>query len=736
MACLKPINFYIFLVLFLGINFNISAQKWEDEFSLSTTNGRQVKVEYKYSTKSCNGGKPNKFRYIVSGTKTSYPLYLNWSFDYFDCNGNYYQLRSSVNLEELEIGNVESLDYIYVGEKKTLPYNITTSSRNESATTLKAVAKTKTPNRIKGPSKIYIGQTVELSQEGGSLGLDTKWVWYVDCGRVKIGDGEILKVSPRQETTYYLRAEGPNDENTEFVTYDAYVSLESSMPTGITGKLKMCRGETLSLTVDGGTLGEGAEWLWYSNGCGSNFIAKGKTLILNNVIKGGIYYVRAVGSHNTTQCIKAEVLVYNNSEPAFSVKGTTTICQGQSVELTLLGGSLADDAVWKCYSASCGGTLILSSNSKIFNLTPYSSTTYYFRAEGYCNTTNCISISVKVKQTSIEPTSIVTPNGMRKGDKVKLSLLGGNLGTNSKWVWYKGEVKEDNIVGEGDVIQVRAKSGKKYTVVAKSDCGQTKPISITLTPLRNHNFQRTYTDANNTYTKAFLHFGIGIGTSLITNKVPTTWISTIPSRNYDTVSQLSGMGIALSGTFHPIMKKWISLGGSINAAFNIGNPTFLNFKIGEEEYSYLQIEPSGELAIGFRRIKALAKYKINSISHDYKFTSANNNNLGVTEYDNTITQRSINLGLRFGSYSRIKNNNKHSKIFDMCAIFSKTEINDGYPFQVKDVSDFPNWAVGIGLHYSSYNRINLGLEVIPKQTSNGDYSYWNLTFTKTLDFFY
>ena len=55
------------------------------------------------------------------------------------------------------------------------------------------------------------GSSVALSVSGGLLGTDASWKWYKgSCGTgVLMGTGPSLIVTPDQNTTYYVRAEGP-----------------------------------------------------------------------------------------------------------------------------------------------------------------------------------------------------------------------------------------------------------------------------------------------------------------------------------------------------------------------------------------------------------------------------------------------------------------------------------------------------------------------------------------------
>jgi len=83
-----------------------------------------------------------------------------------------------------------------------------------------------------------------------------------------------------------------------------------------------------------------------------------------------------------------------------SNKAFNNICSGDPITITLNGissTSLGYQATWKWYSGSCGGTLVPGSTGKTaITVSPTTNTTYFVRAEGYCNNTACLSIPVVV----------------------------------------------------------------------------------------------------------------------------------------------------------------------------------------------------------------------------------------------------------------------------------------------------------------------------------------------------
>lgn len=95
----------------------------------------------------------------------------------------------------------------------------------------------------------------------------------------------------------------------------------------------------------------------------------------------------AVGSNGT------------ESTPATSISGNSPVCAGSQVVLTLNAGTLGTAASWKWYSGACGTNEIttgITNGGRTLTVTPSTTTTYYARAEGTCNTTACVSYTVVV----------------------------------------------------------------------------------------------------------------------------------------------------------------------------------------------------------------------------------------------------------------------------------------------------------------------------------------------------
>jgi uncharacterized protein (TIGR02594 family) len=241
----------------------------------------------------------------------------------------------------------------------------------------------------------------------------------------------------------------------------------------------VCPGTGVTLTANGGSLGAGASWKWYSGSCAGTYVGTGSSITVYPSTTT-TYYVRAEGTCNNTSCTSGTVTVKTTSTAPSSVSlSDNNVCPGTNITLTVNGGSLGSGASWKWYSGSCAGTYVGTGTS--IGVSPSTTTTYYVRAEGDCNNTTCASGTLTVKSTSTTPSSInFSNNNVCPGTNVTLTFSGGSLGTGAVWKWYSGSCA-GTYVGTGSSISVNPSSTTTYYVRAEGDCNNTTCASGTLT---------------------------------------------------------------------------------------------------------------------------------------------------------------------------------------------------------------------------------------------------------------
>jgi hypothetical protein len=165
----------------------------------------------------------------------------------------------------------------------------------------------------------------------------------------------------------------------------------------------ICQGGTSAAM--GGSVGGGATGGTWSGGAGSwtnandpaNATytagpAESGTITLTLTTSGGSCGTTSVSKTIVVDAASVAATSINNLNPV--------ICHGASMQLDVVGGSLAAGAQWEWFENSCGSTVIGTGAS--INVTPTGATDYFVRATSAnsCAPTACTSISVTMPTTS------------------------------------------------------------------------------------------------------------------------------------------------------------------------------------------------------------------------------------------------------------------------------------------------------------------------------------------------
>lgn len=162
--------------------------------------------------------------------------------------------------------------------------------------------------------------------------------------------------------------------------------------------------------------------------------------------------------------------------PTSATASPNPICGGATT-LSQSGGSLGIGASYNWYSGSCGGTFVGSGSS--ISVSPGSTTTYFVRAQGTCNTTGCASVTVTVNTPSIAPSSATASPNPTCGGSTTLTQIGGTLGSGAAYNWYTGSCG-GTLVGTGSAINVSPSTTTTYFVLASGTCNTTACASVTV----------------------------------------------------------------------------------------------------------------------------------------------------------------------------------------------------------------------------------------------------------------
>jgi gliding motility-associated-like protein len=332
---------------------------------------------------------------------------------------------------------------------------------------------------VSDPS-ICPNDVVVLSVIGGSLGTGATWQWYNGaCGGLNVGNGTSIAINPAATANYFVRAEGVCN-NTLCANASVTVESLSVAATGATASANnVCPGSAVTLTAQGGTLGDGATWEWYQGSCGGIYLGSGNSLAVNPN-STTTYFVRAEGNCNITSCQSVTVIVNSLSSAASSVTASSfSICPGSTTTLTVNGGNLVAGDVWTWYEGGCGAGVSIGTGSNV-TVSPIAATNYYVRAEGACGVTACANATISMNDLSIAANNITaSSSNICVGQSVVLNVSGGILGTGANWQWYSGACGSGP-VGTGNSISVSPTATTTYFVRGEGTCGNSSCVDVTI----------------------------------------------------------------------------------------------------------------------------------------------------------------------------------------------------------------------------------------------------------------
>ena len=157
-------------------------------------------------------------------------------------------------------------------------------------------------------NSICPGNSATLNVTGGNLGTAANWFWYSgSCAGTPESTGQVITVAPIIITMYFVRAESLCN-STACVSITITVNDSSVTSTGIfANNLVISNGGSSTLSAQGGYLGTGAQWYWYSGSCtGGVFEGSGNSIVVSPTTVT-VYFVRAEGLCNTTTCNSIQI---------------------------------------------------------------------------------------------------------------------------------------------------------------------------------------------------------------------------------------------------------------------------------------------------------------------------------------------------------------------------------------------------------------------------------------------
>jgi len=381
-------RYFLILIALCFFRSADAQSNWKSRGPLFEDKYITVEIEYAMGNDPCRAeDAASYYRYKITRLTMKRKLYINWRFDYFNCD---HELKTHVNslhlTEATKLGYITPQDNRFIALKLVNNFNdVRLSSRLPEATDYKPVSSISLePLSIIGKLNIRKGTETTLSFRGGYLAGTSTWKWYAgSCDGVSIGEGANITVRPEHTTVYALRGEGQHPTSCIFST--VIVSDESLAASLIAGKTRVCDGEAgVELKVVGGALGSGAKWVWYQDNCGGSMIGEGERITVTPT-RNTTYYVRAEGPSGNTACRQHDITVETKSIPPEGIDGPDKVATGQSFILSVRGGQLNGTSHWIWYSEQAGDRQKLGEGPAI-NISSFSEDrTISVRAEGPCD---------------------------------------------------------------------------------------------------------------------------------------------------------------------------------------------------------------------------------------------------------------------------------------------------------------------------------------------------------------
>jgi hypothetical protein len=276
-----------------------------------------------------------------------------------------------------------------------------------------------------------LGDTTELFLAGPPV-PDAEFYWYAgECGGnpFHTGNSPGPFVSPSATTTYYARAE--NECGVSDCISGVLHVYNPPAPGPIIGDMNPCPESLVSYNIDQEHTDENAccyQWTW-PDGISSPNPAEfsGVQLFIGpDAVSGEICVAHRIGSEYTHEpwgCVGPKTCAYITiAQPSVSAVGImasdTLICTGDTVSLAIQGGTLGNDADWFWYEGACGENMLDSGSSS--QVWPETTTSFFVRAEGKCNTTDCAEVTIGSLPIPVAPFSVSASDG-DYADKILIS---------------------------------------------------------------------------------------------------------------------------------------------------------------------------------------------------------------------------------------------------------------------------------------------------------------------------
>ncbi|WP_179319672.1 Ig-like domain-containing protein [Winogradskyella helgolandensis] len=282
----------------------------------------------------------------------------------------------------------------------------------------------------------------------------------------------------------------------------------------------VCSGDTVTIT---GTNFSGVTAVRFNGVNAASYTvdsANQITAVVPVATTGAITVITSAGTATSA----SNITINSSSTAPNIIIGTDLICSGSSTTLTASGGTAGTGSSIQWFSGSCGGTVLHTGNT--FNVSPLSTTTYYARRNGTCNTTGCISYTVTVENPVAAAGTITGTSPVCQGEtSIAFSVPVITNATNYTWSLPTGATIASGAGTNNITVNFSASAASSnISVYGSNSCGNGATSSF---PVTVNNLPNNTGSITGTATVCQGETGISFSIPTISNATDYTW--TLPA---------------------------------------------------------------------------------------------------------------------------------------------------------------------------------------------------------------
>ncbi|WP_297085586.1 HYR domain-containing protein [uncultured Draconibacterium sp.] len=242
-----------------------------------------------------------------------------------------------------------------------------------------------------------------------------------------------------------------------------------------------CEGTSKTLTLSGGSLGTGAQWVWYSGSCGGTQIGTGTSITVNPSPGDYTYWVRAEGTCNTTSCYSVDVTV-SPGAPAqpTAIFGNTPLCPETTGTFYIESVTDATAYNWSV-PGGWSYTTVDDTTIQVTAGTYGQNGNISVTATNSCGTSLARTLAVEVAPgTPAVPGAINGDTAVCATDLYTYSVSAVPNATRYNWSFPSGWTYSVDDTTNTITVTAASTSGT-ITVTAENECGESLASSISVT---------------------------------------------------------------------------------------------------------------------------------------------------------------------------------------------------------------------------------------------------------------